>query len=45
MGEAGENKTEKSDETWYSGALSKKRLTHAGFYDLTSEYQSVHVND
>ena len=25
-------------------ALSKERLIHAGFYDLTSAYQSVHVN-
>lgn len=25
-------------------ALTKERLTHAGFYDLTSAYQSVHIN-
>jgi len=45
MGKAGEKKTEKSDEAWYSSELSKERLTHAGLYGLTSVYQSVHVND
>ena len=33
-----------SNTTTVKRALSKERLTNSGFYDLTTAYQSVHVN-